>query len=97
MPSVVIDVNSAEDSRDVVHRAVQALAEGGPADVTILAPDAAVTIVASRLVSKSKNTPFDGWTLTGAVAATIVGGNVRFANAAVAGLDALRETTRNHR
>jgi protein-tyrosine phosphatase len=28
MPSVVIDVNSAEDSRDVVHRAVQALAEG---------------------------------------------------------------------
>ncbi len=28
MPPVVIDVNSAEDSRDVVHRAVQALAEG---------------------------------------------------------------------
>src|SRR6185503_11827624 len=28
MPPVVIDVRSAEDSRDVVHRAVQALAEG---------------------------------------------------------------------
>ena len=28
MPPVVIDVNSAEDSRDVVHRAVQALVEG---------------------------------------------------------------------
>lgn len=28
MPPVVIDVNGAEDSRDVVHRAVQALAEG---------------------------------------------------------------------
>ena len=29
MASVVIDIRSAEDSRDVVHRAVQALAEGG--------------------------------------------------------------------
>lgn len=28
MPPVVIDIRSAEDSRDVVHRAVQALAEG---------------------------------------------------------------------
>ena len=29
MPPVVIDLHSAEDRRDVVHRAVQALAEGG--------------------------------------------------------------------
>ena len=29
MPPVVIDLRSAEDWRDVVHRAVQALAEGG--------------------------------------------------------------------
>src|SRR5690348_3275540 len=28
MPPVVIDLRSADDSRDVVHRAVQALAEG---------------------------------------------------------------------
>src|SRR3954452_10398555 len=28
MPPVVIDVRNAEDNRDVVHRAVQALAEG---------------------------------------------------------------------
>src|SRR5690349_15773655 len=28
MPPVVIDIRSAEDSRDVVHRAVQALVEG---------------------------------------------------------------------
>ena len=28
MPPVVIDIRNAEDSRDVVHRAVQALAEG---------------------------------------------------------------------
>src|SRR6187200_2939966 len=44
------------------------LAEGAPADVTILAPDEAVTIRAAALKSKSKNTPFDGWQLKGAVA-----------------------------
>jgi dihydroorotase len=54
------------------------LAEGQPADVTILAPDAPVTIRAAALHSKSKNTPFDGWSLTGAAAATIVGGRIVF-------------------
>jgi dihydroorotase len=52
------------------------LAEGGPADVTVLAPDAPVTIRAAALQSKSKNTPFDGWQLRGAVAMTIVGGRI---------------------
>jgi dihydroorotase len=52
------------------------LTEGAPADVTVLAPDLAVTIRAAALRSKSKNTPFDGWTLRGGVAATIVGGRV---------------------
>jgi dihydroorotase len=52
------------------------LAAGAIADITILAPDAPVTIRASALRSKSKNTPFDGWQLRGAVVATIVGGRV---------------------
>jgi dihydroorotase len=52
------------------------LAEGAVADITILAPDARVTIRAADLKSKSKNTPFDGWELRGTVAATIVGGKV---------------------
>jgi dihydroorotase len=56
------------------------LAEGTIADITILAPDAPVTIRASALRSKSKNTPFDGWQLTGAVVATIVGGKVVYRN-----------------
>jgi len=56
------------------------LAEGAPADVTILAPDAPVTIRAAALRSKSKNTPFDGWTLKGAVAATMVGGKIVYRN-----------------
>ena len=56
------------------------LKEGVPADITVLSPDTEITIRAGSLVSKSKNTPFDGWTLRGAVAATIVGGRVVYTN-----------------
>jgi dihydroorotase len=56
------------------------LAAGVPADVTILAPDLSVTIDRARLRSRSKNTPFHGWTLRGGVAATIVGGRVVYTN-----------------
>jgi dihydroorotase len=58
------------------------LAAGQPADVTILAPDLEVTIEAARLQSRSKNTPFDGWRLRGAAAATIVGGRTVYTNPA---------------
>jgi dihydroorotase len=58
------------------------LSEGAPADITILAPDLKVRIEASRLRSRSKNTPFDGWELRGGVAATLVGGRTVFANPA---------------
>ena len=57
------------------------LGEGAPADITLLAPDLAVTIDAARLVSKSKNTPFDRWKLRGGIAATLVGGKVVYRNA----------------
>ena len=56
------------------------LAEGAPADVTILAPDLPVTVSAARMRSRSKNTPFDGWQLRGGVAATIVSGRVVYVN-----------------
>lgn len=56
------------------------IAVGAPADITVLAPDAPVTIRTSSLVSKSKNSPFDGWTLRGATAATIVGGRLLYKN-----------------
>jgi dihydroorotase len=56
------------------------LAEGAPADISILAPDLRVTVSAASMRSKSRNTPFDGWTLRGGVAATIVGGRIVFAN-----------------
>jgi dihydroorotase len=61
------------------------LAPGAPADITILAPDAKVVVDASSFRSKSRNTPFDGWNLTGAVAATLVGGRVVHVNDAVLG------------
>ena len=54
--------------------------EGAPADITMLAPDARVTVSAAALKSRSKNTPFDGWELRGGVAATIVGGRVVYRN-----------------
>src|SRR3954465_8130431 len=60
-----------------------ALTPGAVADVSILAPDLAVTIRAKELKSKSKNPPFDGWQLKGAVVATIVGGNIVFRNEAL--------------
>ncbi len=52
------------------------LAQGLPADITILAPDKTTIVRAQELRSKSKNTPFDGWEFRGAVVATIVGGRI---------------------
>ena len=59
-----------------------ALSEGAAADISILVPDLPVTIAAARMRSKSRNTPFDGWTLRGGVAATIVAGRAVFVNEA---------------
>jgi dihydroorotase len=56
------------------------LSEGVPADITIIAPDLRVRVQASKLRSRSKNTPFDGWELRGGVAATVVGGRTLFIN-----------------
>jgi dihydroorotase len=39
-----------------------------------------VTVSVQTMKSKSKNTPFDGWTLRGGVAATIVGGRAAYLN-----------------
>jgi dihydroorotase len=59
------------------------LSEGAPADLTILAPELHVTIDRTKLVSKSKNTPYHGWSFKGGVAATIVGGRIVYSNASV--------------
>jgi len=50
---------------------------GAPADVTVIDPQAEWTIDAERMLSRSRNTPFDGWRVRGRAAATIVGGPLR--------------------
>ena len=52
------------------------LSDGSAADIVVIDPDRRVTIDASRQASKSKNTPFHGWELRGAVAYTLVGGRI---------------------
>jgi dihydroorotase len=52
------------------------LAAGAEADVTIIDPDRVITVDAASLKSRSKNTPFHGWQLRGAVMATIAGGRI---------------------
>jgi dihydroorotase len=52
------------------------LAEGSPADVTVIDLDAAWTVDPDRFLSRSRNTPFAGWRLVGQAALTIVGGRI---------------------
>ncbi|HZP25049.1 MAG TPA: dihydroorotase [Terriglobales bacterium] len=54
------------------------LAKGAHADVTIFDPKKKWTFEAAQSLSKSRNTPFDGWNFTGRAVATVVGGNVAF-------------------
>jgi dihydroorotase len=75
----LIELLSVNPAR-IIHVPGGSLAEGAAADVTILAPDLPVTIVAAKMKSKSKNTPFDGWQLRGGVAATFVGGRPVYVN-----------------
>ena len=60
------------------------LRPGAHADVTIFDPDLEWTFAATQSKSKSRNTPFDGWTLRGAPVATIVAGRVVFQRSAEA-------------
>lgn len=52
------------------------LEEGKTADIVIFDPNKTYTIDAARFASKSRNTPFHGRKVTGAVRATIAGGEI---------------------
>jgi dihydroorotase len=54
------------------------LAEGTPADVTVFDAKEKWTVDANAFKSKSRNTPFAGWELTGRPKMTIVGGRIVF-------------------
>jgi dihydroorotase len=52
------------------------LGVGAPADLTLIDPDAVVRIDPATFKSRSRNTPFAGWTATGRPWKTIVAGKV---------------------
>jgi len=54
------------------------LKPGSPADVTIIDLKREWQVEPAKFRSKSKNTPFGGWTLQGKALATIVGGEICF-------------------
>jgi dihydroorotase len=86
--SRLVELLSANPAR-VLNLPGGTLAEGATADITVLAPDASATVRATSFKSKGRNTPFEGWTLKGAVAATMVGGRVVFVNESVLGAKTL--------
>jgi len=51
---------------------------GATADVTVFDPERTWTYRAEDSVSKSRNSPFDGWSFRGRAVATIIGGQVAF-------------------
>jgi len=77
--SRLVELMSANPAR-ILRLPGGSLSDGAVADITLVAPDLAVTVLAARMKSKSKNTPFDGWQLRGGVAATIVGGRTVYVN-----------------
>ena len=54
------------------------LRAGSVADIAIIDPAVEWTVEAAKLASKSKNSPFLGWSMKGAAACTILGGKVVF-------------------
>jgi dihydroorotase len=74
--SRIVELFTCGPARVFDLRARGSLARGNHGDVTIFDPKKRWTFEAAKSHSKSHNTPFDGWQLTGRVMATIVGGQV---------------------
>ncbi|HUE53967.1 MAG TPA: dihydroorotase [Terriglobales bacterium] len=72
----IVELFTAGPARVVDIKGRGSLARGSHADVTIFDPKKRWTFEAAKSRSKSRNTPFDGWQLTGKVVASIVGGRV---------------------
>ncbi len=72
----VVEFFTAGPARCFDLRGRGSLGRGYFGDVTIFDPKKRWTFEAEKSLSKSKNTPFDGWQLTGKVVATIVGGRI---------------------
>ena len=72
----LVELFTAGPARCFDLRGRGSLMRGSVADVTIFDPKKKWTFDAAKSLSKSRNTPFDGWQLQGKVMATIVGGRI---------------------
>jgi dihydroorotase len=72
----IVELFTAGPSRVFDLRGRGSLAKGNQGDVTVFDPKKRWTFEAAKSRSLSRNTPFDGWQLTGKVVSTIVGGKV---------------------
>jgi dihydroorotase len=70
----LVEMLSTNPARIFNLRGRGAMAKGSHADVTIFDPAKRWTFEAAKSLSKSRNTPFDGWQFVGKVVATIVSG-----------------------
>ncbi len=71
----LVELLSTNPARIMNLRGRGTLAPGSHADVVIFDAKKRWTYNAAQSLSKSRNTPFDGWTFSGKVVATIVSGN----------------------
>lgn len=62
----------------VLKRGVLGIEIGQKADLTLIDPNDRWTVDESLFHSKSRNTPFSGWNLTGRALGTVLGRRVRF-------------------
>ena len=75
-PARLVEVMSASPAK-IVGVPGGTLRPGAPADLTLVDPGRRWTWRAADSKSKSRNTPFDGRQMTGAVVATMVAGEIR--------------------
>jgi dihydroorotase len=76
LPLSTLVARLSRDPARLLHLPGGNLGAGAPADVTILDPDAETVVNPLRFRSRSRNTPFGGWTLRGAPWMTLVGGHI---------------------
>jgi dihydroorotase len=76
-PDALVRAMSVNPAR-ILGVAGGSLAVGAIADVTVIDPGLTWEVDPEGFRSKSRNTPFSRWTLTGAARATIVGGEVKW-------------------
>jgi dihydroorotase len=76
--SKIVALLSANPARVIGKHGIGTLGKGAHADVVIFDPKKRWTFDAKHSLSRSKNTPFDGWQFTGRVVTTIVNGKIAY-------------------